>query len=447
MATPASTDGSTPSTPLAKTPLERAPRPDLGTALVPASRYTSPEWAEREREKLWPRVWLLAGFEQDLAEPGSYFTFEIASDSVLITRKRDGGIGAFHNVCMHRGNRLVEPGSGRARSFVCGYHAWRYGTDGALEVAVDEETFPQGCPRAELDLRPVAVDTWAGFVFVNLDAESAAAEPLREYLGVIPEHLDPYHFEEMTVVDDVTIELDSNWKAGTDAFNEAYHILGTHPDTLDVNDDTDCPIDIYGKHTRMLLPLAKASPRHATHGTVNDAIKDHFLATAGVDIEKWDGGVEDVVPDMAKAIRETQAPMMGADFSELHDRQLVDDFHYTLFPNVNLNIFGRHAWLFRHRPHPTDPNKQYFDFFALMRAPKLGLPRAEHQDIPYDVAKEEGGFEPTGGGGKLLRQDLYNLPRVQAGMRSRGFPGLHLNDQELRVRAFHKTLEEYVGKD
>ena len=433
-----------PDRPLPRTPLERAPVPDLGTGPIAASRYTSPEWAAREREKLWPRVWLLAGFECDLSEPDSYFTFEIAGDSILITRQSDGAIGAFHNVCMHRGNRLVDPGSGAKRSFVCGYHAWRYGTDGELQAAVDEETFPQGCPRSELNLRPVRVDTWAGFIFINMDAD---AESLTDFLGVIPSHLDPYHFEEMTILDDTTIELDCNWKTGTDAFNEAYHILGTHPDTLDVNDDTDCPIDIYGRHTRMLLPLAKASSRHATYGTVNETIKEQFLKAAGVDPENWTGGPDDVVPAMAKSIREVQGPAMGADFSELHDRQLVDDFHYTLFPNINLNIFGRSAWMFRHRPHPTDPNKEYFDFINLVRAPKLGMPRAPHNDVPYEVAKTEGGWDPTGGGGPLLRQDLHNLPRVQSGMNSRGFSNLHLGDQELRVRAFHKTLEDYVGKD
>jgi hypothetical protein len=103
--------------------------------------------------------------------------------------------------------------------------------------------------------------------------------------------------------------------------------------------------------------------------------------------------------------------------------------------------------MFRHRPHPTDPNKEYFDFINLVRAPKLGMPRAPHNDVPYEVAKNEGGWEPTGGGGPLLRQDLHNLPRVQAGMNSRGFSNLHLGDQELRVRAFHKALEDYVGKD
>ena len=96
-----------------RTPLERAPLPDLDHALIPKERYISEAFAGRERERLWTRVWLMAGFESDLAEPGDYFTFEIGRESVLVVRQDDAGIQAFHNVCMHRGNRLREPGQGR----------------------------------------------------------------------------------------------------------------------------------------------------------------------------------------------------------------------------------------------------------------------------------------------------------------------------------------------
>jgi len=423
---------------LRSTPLERAPRPDLGHERIPKERYTSGDFARLERERMWSRVWQMAGFERDLPEPGDFFTFETGPESLLVVRQDDGEIRAFHNVCLHRGNRLREPGRGRARFFECGYHAWRYGRDGALIEPQDEHTFPQGCPRERLSLRPVRCERWGGFVWINLDA---GAEPLRDYLGVIPEHLDPYHFEEMKILDDVTVEVDCNWKTSVDAFNEAYHIAGTHPDTLDVNDDVDVPIDCYERHTRMILKLAVASPRHPEHGKVNDRIREAFLATAGIDPQGFTGGAEDVRPAIAKSVREVQGPALGADFSELHDPQLVDDFHYTVFPNLTFNIFGRSAWLFRHRPHPTDPQKMLFDFWNLLRAPAADVPRAQHQ---HHVLTDELCLEPVGGGGELLSQDFYNLPRIQKGMNSSGFEGLHLGDQELRIRHFHRTLDGYV---
>jgi phenylpropionate dioxygenase-like ring-hydroxylating dioxygenase large terminal subunit len=423
---------------LPPTPMERAQAADLGHDLIPKDRYTAPAYKTLEWDRMWTRTWLMAGFESDLAEPGDYFTFEIGDESLLLVRQRDGQIGARYNVCTHRGNRLREPGRGKASAFACAYHGWRFGLDGALESVHDEETFPQGCPRDRLSLEPVLCETWGGFVFVNLDPDAA---PLSDHLAEIPAHLDPYHFAEMSIVDDVSLDVDCNWKTSLDAFNEAYHIAGTHPDTLDVNDDVNVPIDCYDKHSRMLLKLALASPRHPEHGQVTEGIKQGFLATAGIDPETFDGGAADVRPAIVRAVRAVQGPALGADFSELLDEQLVDDFHYTIFPNLTLNIFGRNAWLFRHRPHPDDPNKMVFDFFNLVRAPSVGMPRAPHRHLEPSDSQ---GYEPVGGGGGLLAQDWYNLPRIQRGMRSRAFKGLHLGQQEIRIRHFHEVLERTI---
>ena len=144
----------------------------------------------------------------------------------------------------------------------------------------------------------------------------------------------------------------------------------------------------------------------------------------------------------AKAVREVQGPAMGADFSELSDAQLVDDFHYMVFPNLTFNIFGRSAWLFRHRPHASDPQRMYFDFYNLVRMPNADIPRPDNE---FHVATDELVLDPVGGGGELLAQDTYNLPRIQAGMNSAGFTGLHLGDQEIRIRHFHATLDSYLS--
>ena len=109
---------------------------------------------------------------------------------------------------------------------------------------------------------------------------------------------------------------------------------------------------------------------------------------------------------------------------------------------MTLNIFGRSAWLFRHRPHPSDPDKMYFDFFNLLRMPAAELPRARHEHL---VSSDSLKLDPLGGGGELLAQDTYNLPRIQRGMHSSGVEGLHLGDQEIRIRHFHSILDRYVA--
>ena len=132
---------------------------------------------------------------------------------------------------------------------------------------------------------------------------------------------------------------------------------------------------------------------------------------------------------------------MGYDFSDLNDDQLSDDYHYMIFPNITLNIHCNSFMLFRQRPHESDPNKMYFDFISLLRAPAQDVPRPEKEHYrTADGDTLDGKCE----GGELMDEDLYNLPRIQAGMRSRAYKGLHLNTQEIRIRHFHKTLMGYI---
>ena len=419
------------------TPMERAPDPGLDYVPIPKSRYTSLDFACEEWDHMWTHTWLCAGRASDLERPGDYFTFELGTESILVVRQPDGSIGARYNVCMHRGNRLREPGRGHAEKFSCLFHGWEYGIDGALLKALDAECFPQGIDADRLALRPVQCDVWAGFVFVNLDPTAA---PLSDYLGVIPQHLDPYHFEDWKVSYDCTIEIDCNWKTCVDAFNEAYHLAATHTWTLEFSDDTRTLYDCYERHTRMIFPEVQASLRHPGANTVTPGIRDMFLKRVGVDVETFDGDWQDARRVFAEKTREIGAGL-GANLSELNESQLCDDFHYTVFPNMTFNTHSLFTWVFTHRPHPTDPNKMYFDFINLMNAPNADIPRpAKEFYRTADGDTLSGKCE----GGELLDEDLYNLPRIQAGMRSAAFSDLHLGQQEVRILHHHKTLDGYL---
>jgi phenylpropionate dioxygenase-like ring-hydroxylating dioxygenase large terminal subunit len=412
------------------TPIEKTVEPDLGTARIPKERYTDPAFARREWERMWTRVWLLAGPAADVARPGDWFTFEIGPESIIVARDR-AGLHAHYNVCRHRGNRLCEPGRGHSPTFTCRYHAWDWNLDGTLRCATDAQDFTQGLPP-DLRLGALRADTWGGFVWVTMDP---GAEPLAEYLGVVPDHLAPYHFEEHALVDDVTLEIDCNWKTCVDAFNEAYHVQGTHPELLEYSDDVNVQIDLYDKHSRFIYPVGVPSPRLGKLSRIPRWLADIVMRGVGVDPDTFTGGVEDVKPAVLAASRRI-GESLGMDLSALRDEQLLDDYHYTIFPNVTLNIHGRGFWLFRHRPHPTDPQKMLFDFQDYLRWPASLGPR----ERPAHRGDVQGGTSL----GVVLDQDLYNLPRVQAGMRSRGFEGLLLNAQERRIRHFHRILDRYL---
>ncbi len=179
--------------------------PELGTGPVSYEDSISPDHYELERKAIFARTWLNVGRVEQLPRNGSYFTKELdaAGTSLVVVRGTDGEIHVFHNICRHRGNKLVwtdypgEETSGTCRQFTCKYHGWRYATEGQLTFVQQESEFFD-LDRDDYGLAGVQVETWEGFIFVNLDPDNTTS--LREYLGEFGDGLAGYPFDEMTQV-------------------------------------------------------------------------------------------------------------------------------------------------------------------------------------------------------------------------------------------------------
>lgn len=162
---------------------------------LPREYYLSPEIFAREKERIFCREWFCVGREEELAAPGDYVARNVAGESILVVRTRDGGLAGHYNVCRHRGSQLVPDGG--AGSFAggirCPYHSWTYTLEGELRTAPFLEE-SDGLSRRELSLHPVGVDAWGGFLFVNLSPAEAAARghTLAAQLGGVPERLRRY---------------------------------------------------------------------------------------------------------------------------------------------------------------------------------------------------------------------------------------------------------------
>ena len=413
------------------TPLAKAPRRDLGTEIIPKERYTSVEFMQLEWDKIWTKTWLLGCREDQIPEPGDFICTNIGSESVILVRQKNDEIKAFHNVCMHRGNRLADEGLWHAESFVCGYHGWEYDSDGTFVDIPDLDTFQQGKPPCS-GLAELPCETWVSFVWFSLNTE---VEPLEEYIGDLIGHLEPYHFERMAMTRWVTAEWNCNWKAAVDAFAEAYHTATTHPQLKWYLDDFDIQIDLYDKHSRYLIAFGLLSPRVESVGEIPPPLK-FLLSDAGIDPASYEGpmnGIREAVQKQKRATQEEQ----GKDFSELHDDQLTDDYNYLLFPGVTFNTHSDDLMLYRHRPHPSDPNKCLFDVWMFELIPE----GEEWPELPKHDFRPEGSTRSLG---LVIDQDAANLASVQAGMNSAGYPGLWLSDQEIRLRHFHKTITDFI---
>jgi phenylpropionate dioxygenase-like ring-hydroxylating dioxygenase large terminal subunit len=434
--------------------LRKTPEPVLGTELIAPERYLSPEVMRLEWGRMWRRVWLYAGPLSDLAEAGDYFTFEIGPESVLVVRTAADKIQAMYNVCQHRGRRIRPQGCGSARHLTCPYHRWRYGLNGQLIAAPDAAIdFPQGDPVADgMRLPQVRCEVFEGLVFVNFDE---GAEPLRDYLtrDVIG-HLGSYRWaSEFRINLDWTVAWPCNWKIGVDSFNELYHLQGIHPELMDMSDDTPagCPLDFYGRHSRFIYRVGVPGPRWDDAMARGRGYADSNQITAGVRMmlkayglearPEWEGHVKELRPVLLKAARE-RAQRQGVDVSGLVDDQLLDDFHYFLFPNITLNISAHHFWLFRHRPHPRDPQQMLWDFqqFVRVRPGQSAPPRPAHCN--YVIGDGHEAHFPH----IALAQDEAQAEELQRGMRSAGFKGLYLAHQERRLRYFHRVLDDYLAQ-
>ncbi len=202
--------------------------PELGTGPLPIEPYVSPEFFEKERDRIFRRVWLNVGRVEQIPARGDYFVkdLEICRTSILIVRGEDGAINAFHNMCSHRGNRVVWDTKGSCQVFACKYHCWTYGLDGALRQVTDEKKFFD-LNKETLGLTPVAVDVWEGFIFINVDPNPS--QTLKEYLGEAGRSFDGYPFGELaSACFSWQVEVKANWKVGKDAFQEVYHIFSLH---------------------------------------------------------------------------------------------------------------------------------------------------------------------------------------------------------------------------
>jgi phenylpropionate dioxygenase-like ring-hydroxylating dioxygenase large terminal subunit len=193
---------------------------------LPGWTYSSPRFFEAERDKVFRPSWQLVCHQNDIPKAGDYHTLEILGESLVVTRGQDGAVRGFHNVCRHRGARLLDPGSGRCGRIVCPYHAWTYDLTGRLIGVPHRETYP-ALDMPSQGLAPLELEIFAGFIFVRLETGGpSVAEMMTPYAHEIA----AYRFEELQPIGRVTIRPRTvNWKNISDNYSDGLHIPVAHP--------------------------------------------------------------------------------------------------------------------------------------------------------------------------------------------------------------------------
>lgn len=234
----------------------------------PVTDYTCAKQATVERELFFRKGALNVGLSALLPNPGDWMTHDYSGVPILLARGQDGKLGAFLNVCRHRGARVAEGSGCGERDFRCPYHGWCYGLDGALIARPDERSFA-AAERATHGLTRLPVAEKHGLIWVSPDPK--ATIDVDALLGGLSTDLaafglDTYHHYETRV-----LRRKMNWKLGVDTFGETYHLQHLHPNTVDpLFYSNRCTFDAFGPNHRML------------------AARKTFDVLRGVPEEQWD---------------------------------------------------------------------------------------------------------------------------------------------------------------
>lgn len=345
--------------------------------------YVGQEWYEREVDRVFESQWFAVGRVEEIPEPGDHLVVDVAGESVIVTRLRDGGLAGYFNLCRHRGSRLTNDAGKPSQEVIgssgtfkgsiqCSYHAWAYSFDGRLRAApfLDEE---DGLHKEDLSLHAVGVETWGGFMWVHLRPETAAA--VGAQFMETETYLANYPLTDLRAAARIVYPVAANWKAIVENYNECYHCGPVHPELVE------------------LVPA--------------------FRQRGGSDLD-WEHGIphREGAWTFTSSGTTTRAPFPGLSEEEKtrHKGQLI-------YPNLMLSVSADHIAAFTLFPHGPSSTSVVCDFLF-------------HVD---EIAKPD--FDPSDAvdfWDMVNRQDWKVCEGVQAGMSSKRF-----------TTGFYAPMEDY----
>ena len=201
---------------------------------LPAWTYHSPAMFALEREKLFMTHWQVVGHECDVPNPGDWVTYDLLGERAVVMRGQDGVVRAFHNLCRHRGARVVDGTQGSCKgSVVCPFHGWVYNLDGTLRGASQPKAFG-ALNREEFGLKPIEMQSFHGFIFLRF---GPGPQPdIATLLAPFDSDFAAYDLKSLlpVAVPDWSTDLPVNWKSVRDVDNEGYHVALAHPGLQDL---------------------------------------------------------------------------------------------------------------------------------------------------------------------------------------------------------------------
>ena len=286
--------------------------------------YYDPELYEQENDVLFARTWVNTGSASRMASPGDAIPVTVAGLPLILLRDEEGCIRGFHNVCRHRGARVLRtPCQGR-KLLHCAYHGWAYGMDGALRGTphwkISDRSAPADFDPAHYGLEPVRVAVWLDQVFVNIDGKAPKFE---QFVAPVTSRWENYDLSRLSLGEQRTLKVDANWKFAIENYLDTYHLPMIHPQLGNA-----------------------AAARRFTDVNIDDTVFGICYTTGATDKPKSSGH------------QLTQ-------FSRLSDAQRASQDILALYPNTLIELQPRHMMLVAIEPDGPARCTEYLNFYFI----------------------------------------------------------------------------------
>lgn len=397
--------------------------PQLGRGPISLDDCVSAEFYEKEREHIFKKNWLYIGRVERLPKVGSYFTRElqVLNTSILVVRDGEDSIRAFHNICPHRGNKLVwkdDPfveTEGTTSRLYCRFHGWRYGLDGHL-IKPSRQDLLLDFEPGKCQVPAIQCEVWNGFIFVNLNSDNK--QTVSDFLGDFAQGIEGFPFDRHRQTYKFKAELQCNWKIFMDGFAESYHGPYLHAGTfgaLTALAKLDAPnqyTDALGYELKGLHRMFSFYGEPSKETPYSLPIEKLVQAGAAGPWNKRPH--KDPLP---KGLNPTRSEKYGFD-------------SFQFFPNFVL-IFSSSGFT-THAHWPTGPHSHIVEVDMYYLPPTTHKERIA-QELTVSFLND------------VILEDASPLEGMQAMLNSGAIKEFHVNDEEILIRHLHKTVQDYVA--
>jgi nitrite reductase/ring-hydroxylating ferredoxin subunit len=439
---------------------------------IRSGRYIDPEFSKLEHEKLWLHVWQMAARLDEIPAPGDFTVYDIGHQSIIVVRVDADTVKAYYNACPHRGTALAEcAGKFEGSRIICPFHGWRWGLDGKNHYVLERHQFRSGQLKdADVALREVKLEIFAGFVFVNFDSNP---QPFAEFIAPVRKLIEDLVIGEMHHYWWKSVVVPCNWKVAVEAFLEGYHVPATHPQLEPPSADFIYGDDVSGEsphyshldhiyesfangHGRFLggekTPMAgktklAGDPVEAMAARLDLLVKGMDAMVLKEDVDLVRGLKGKPIPEgsslggeYVKALYATAAAQQRP-MPKL-EREVLNQWggEIFVFPNLLILPQAGNAMIYRMRPNGFDPDSSIFEIFSTKTLPAAQpVPRAVVQTMTNVLDPEQ--FL------QIPRQDFANVPRIQKGLHTKGCKQIWLADYyEKLILNMHQEMDRYLQK-